>query len=295
MSNNSIAISPFTMPAALAAADLYLRGPSGIRLEWTADAGNVEQGAWLETFRRRADAARDLPEVHRHATAASEDHVAWLKAEGWDAEVVQGAPGDLFLAATINVVAKWVETGRAYKDHNGVDRVLLKKGAEQLRVAGVHPAVVVQTQHPSFAFLFQQQVSAPSSPNELLARADELLARALMSTRFTFEGVHLDFPMADLHVKDDARYMIGLRSGDLVVSAAAEQLRLELNEVGGRASAAAEVAVTRSFRMGPQTVYIDGPFMVAVIRLNALKDTDRIAFAAYVDRDSWKRPADGRI
>lgn len=282
--SKSIAISPFTMPAALAAADKFINDPT-----WTADPDNPEQAAWLASFRRRATSAEAMPEIHRHATASASDHVSWLKSEGWDAQITQGTDRDIFLAATLNIVAKWREVGRSYQER-GVDRVLLKAGAHVGRVhaSGIHPVVEVSTQHPGFAFTFQQ-VNAP--PLNRAALLDHALHMAISAK---YEEVHLDFPMVDLHVRDDARYMIGLHSGPNVVTQAAEQLRLELNEVGGRASAAAEVAVTRS--LGPRTVKIDGPFIVAVNRNGAPAVTgDKIVFAAYCDRDSWKRPADGRI
>lgn len=280
--SKSIAISPFTMPAALAAADEFINDPT-----WTADPDNPEQTAWLASFRRRAALAETMPEIHRHATVSAGDHVSWLKSEGWDAQVTQGTDRDIFLASTLNIVAKWREVGRAYHDH-GVDRVLLKAGAYVSGTRrGAHPVVEVATQHPNFTFCFQQCNAAPSSTTEL-AQISLDMARS-----WFWEEVHLDFPTVDLHVRDDARYMIGLRSGPNVVTQAAEQLHLELNEVGGRASAAAEVAVTRS--LGPRTIKIDGPFIVAVHRVGAPADDDLVVFAAYCDRDSWKRPADGRI
>lgn len=106
--------------------------------------------------------------------------------------------------------------------------------------------------------------------------------------------MHLDFPMVDLLVRDDARYMIGLHSGVNVVTQAAEQLRLELNEVGGRASAAAEVVVTRGFDM-TRMIKIEGPFVVAINRNGAPADADKVMFAAYCDPSVWRKPADGRI
>lgn len=284
MTNKSFAISPFTMPAALAAADDLLGNPT-----WSANFDNPDQVRWLESFRRRAGIAAGISEIHRNATFSAEDHVAWLKAEGWDAQITQGTPVDLFLAATINIVAKWKEVGRAYKA-GSVDRVLLKKGATvayDRSNPNAHRAVTVSTQHAGYAFLFQQLDRAPDDSEHLLAHVLEAAGRS------SYDEVHLDFPMVDLHVKDDARYMIGLQWGPNVVTQAVEALKLEMNEIGGRASAAAEVAVTRS--MGPETIRIEGPFAVAVIRVGEPNDADRVAFAAYVDRDAWKRPADGRI
>ncbi len=281
--SKSIAVSPFTMPAALAAADEFINDPI-----WIADPDNPEQTAWLASFRRRASLAETMPEIHRHATASADDHVSWLKSEGWDAQVTQGTDRDIFLASTLNIVALWREVGRAYKDADGIDRVLLKTGAYVSGTRrGAHPVVEVATQHPSFTFCFQQCSTAPSSTTKL-AQISLDMARS-----WVWEEVHLDFPMVDLHVRDDARYMIGIHAGPNVVTQAAEQLRLELNEVGGRASAAAEVAATRG--LGPRTVKIDGPFIVAINRNGAPADGDKVVFAAYCDRDSWKRPADGRI
>lgn len=286
--SKSIAISPFTMPAALAAADKFINNAT-----WYSDFDNTEQTTWLSSFRRRATLAAGIPEIHNHATSDIADHMEWLCAEGWDAQITQSGSDarnhDVFLAATLNIVAKWCEVGHAYHGFRGVDRVLLKAGAHVGRVhaSGVHPVVEVTTQHPGFAFTFQQ---VNASPTDRMALLNHALHMAI-STKY--EDVHLDFPMVDLHVRDDARYMIGLHSGPNVVTQAAEQLRLELNEIGGRASAAAEVAVTRS--LGPRTIKIDGPFIVAVHRVGAPADDDLVVFAAYCDRDSWKRPADGRI
>lgn len=277
-----LAVSPFTMPAALAAADTLLHNPT-----WQGEPGNAAQVAWLSSFRRRAALTASMPEVHRNATNSAAQHVAWLKSEGWDAQVTQGTPLDLFLASTLNVVAKWKEVGRAYKEDD-VDRVLLKKGAYTAATSSVHPVVEVATKHASFSFCFQQVDVAPSSVAELTVRAMNMVCGAAR------DEVHLDFPMVDLLVRDDAKYMHGLHAGTSVITQAAEQLRLELNEVGGRASAAAEIAMTKSIRR-TLTIKMDGPFVVAIKRNGAPKDDDKVVFAAYVDRDAWKKPAEGRI
>jgi len=278
-----LAVSPFTMPAALAAADDLLGSPT-----WLGSPDRADQAAWLSSFRRRAELAATMPEVHRNATASAEQHVAWLKSEGWEAQVTQGTPNDIFLASTLNIIAKWRAIGQAYRERE-VDRVLLKKGAYTSTSAPrEHPVVEVVTQHASFSFCFQQADTAPVHAAELAERA---LAMVCRSAR---EEVRLDFPMVDLLVRDDAKYMRGLRAGTNVVTQAVEQLRLELNEVGGRASAAAEIAVTRGVRT-VRTVKIDGPFIVAINRNGAPKDADKIVFAAYVDRDAWKKPTAGRI
>ena len=277
-----LAISPFTMPAALAAADTLLGDPT-----WSGDPDNPEQMIWLDSFRRRAALAANMSEIRSNATESFEQHVAWLLAEGWEAQVSQGGPGAMFLAATLNIVAKWREVGCPYNEQN-VDRVLLKAGAyTSAPKPGEQPVVEVLTQNKALNFCFQKVATAPTSASELAARALD------MASRSASEQVHLDFPMVDLRVRDDAAYMLGLRAGPNMVTQAAEQLRLELNDVGGRASAAAEIVVTRS--LGPRTIKIDGPFVVAIIRNGAPDDADKVVFAAYCPPDVWRKPADGRI
>jgi hypothetical protein len=163
----------------------------------------------------------------------------------------------------------------------------LKKGA-RVSAGPDHTVVEVTTQHPSFSFCFHQVASAPTSAAELAVLATDVVCRSVRET------VHLDFPMVDLRIRASAEHMIGIHSGPNVITQASEQFRLELNEVGGRASAAAEIAVLKSASLS-RTIKIDGPFVVAVKRNQAPNDDDKVAFAAYVDRDAWRKPAEGRI
>lgn len=293
----SFAISPFTMPAALAAGDRILNKCPLKSFHhdneplWAGNPDNKEQAIWLAHFRRRARVAAGITEIRSNATTSVSDHVAWLRAEGWDAQVSQESMDDLFLAATLNIVAKWIESGRAYTDSDGVDRVLLKCGVTA--TGGAYPVVRVVTQHPDFMFCFSQRWCE----RDELAKVAHEISRPPQSAH-DMDTVHLDFPMVDLRTKDDARYMLGLRSGPNVVTQAAEQFCLELNEIGGRASAAAELRVTRGFTPGPRVVKIEGPFVVTVAFAGPTPSTssmDRVVFAAFVDRDAWKRPATGRI
>lgn len=278
MSNKCLAISTFTMPAALAAADHLL----GHAPEWVGDPNNPQQLAWLQSFRRRADIARSIEQVASHATDRAVSHVEWLRARGWEAQITQGSANDIYLGATLNVFARWRTVGEAYRE-GGCDRVLLKKDVvTSTRTRGEHPVVEVFTRDDRFTFCFQQVDAAPTDQQAL---ADHALS---MVCRHAHESTYLDFPMVDAAWRDDAAHMLGLRSGPNVVTQACEQLRLELNEIGGRASAAAEIAVTRGMT---NVVKIDGPFVVAVNRNGTPRNGEKVLFAAYCDRDSWRKPA----
>lgn len=277
-------MSPLTMAAALAAADPIVAGPGG-RVQWVGNPDNPQQEEWLAGFRRRADLARRLPEIGSHATQLLEEHARWLRAQGWDSQLTRGLPNELYLAATLDVCAEWCRAGRAYRDSHAVDRVSLA-GCRVFPGRGDHPVVEVSTAREDLTFLFFQSPSVEAGFEHLaLKHSIDEMAR---SRCLRGQEVTLDFPMVDLAHRDDARYMLGLRSGPNVVSQACEQLRLELDETGGRARAAAEVAVSRGFNPG-RVVQIDGPFVVAVV-LDSLPVESRVMFAAYVDRDAWRRP-----
>jgi len=283
MPTKSIAISPFTMPAALAAADPFLNDP-----EWEVSPNNLEQVEWLARFRRRARLARSMDTIRSHATVQAAEHAAWLEHQGWKAQITQGQSGDIFLAAVLNIAAWWQEPGRAYEE-NGIHRALVKKGCSLFETTGQHPVVEITTQKPAYNFCFQQVDVAPTTKTELAAHALQMV------TRPTRGDVYLDFPMVNLLVRDDARYMIGLHAGENVVTQASEQLRLELNEIGGRASATAEIAVSRGINSSPRVVKLDGPFIVAINHTNAETPDEKVVFAAYCDRDAWGKPTTGHI
>lgn len=279
----SIAFSTFTMPAALAAADGLLGNPS-----WEGNPDNERQMAWLERFRVRAGFACTMEEIRSNATQLFSEHVRWLAAQGWEAKLQEGTPGDLYLAAVLNLAAKWQEAGVAYQE-GGLHRAIVRKGVHVLD-GGKHPLVEIATQHPSYTFCLQQVDTAPSSTRELSEIALEMVSQDAWGG-----DNHVDFPMVNMLVRDDASYMIGLRAGAERVAQAAEQLRLEMNEIGGRASAAAEVGTTRGMAPRSRVIKIEGPFIVAINHNGAPKDPEKVVFAAYCDRDAWGKPEAGRI
>lgn len=276
-----LAISPFTMPAALYKADEVL----GYQ-EWVGNPSNTEQAEFLSSFRRRAELASTMAEVKSHATHEPTLHAEWLRAQGWESQLAASAvPGELLLAGTLDIIGKWQQPGIPYRADR-FDRVTLKHGVYTSYPApGEHPVVEVLTQNEGYNFCFQQVDKAPKTAAELAAIALD------MASRHADTLVELDFPMVDLRAQSDASYMVGIHSGKNVIGQAAEQFRLELNEIGGRASAAAEI-VTRG---GLERIRLEGPFVVCVNRNDAPSDGDKVAFAAYCDRSVWRRPAEGRI
>ncbi len=162
MSSKSFAVSPFTMPAALLAADQFL----GDHALWSGDPANPGQAlAWLETWRRRARVAAAMPEIRRHATTDAAEHAAWLRAEGWDAQVQPGGPLDLYLGAALNIAADWLQSGMAHSSPggvDGVDRVILKAGVVVTPAPrGTHRTACVTTRRGDLSFVFQQLDYAP--------------------------------------------------------------------------------------------------------------------------------------
>lgn len=66
-----------------------------------------------------------------------------------------------------------------------------------------------------------------------------------------------------------------------------------LRATPGTSVSVAVVAISGGFNMGSVVVCFDDPFMVAVIRVSATKAADRVVFADYIEKNTWKRLADG--
>lgn len=274
----TIALSPFTMPAALAAADQVL----GHTTVWSGNSDNEEQTEWLRTFRDRALSARHMPEIKGNATNDVSQHVSWLMEQGWHSQITQRQPNDLFLASTLDIAAKWLTAGKPTVE-DGVDRVYMKKGGHA-GMARTNPVVRVKTQTDGVSFFFQQIDSAPKTRSDLMRRAIHMVNTEI------YEEVNFDFPMVDALFRDNAEYMLGLCSAQNVVTQAVEQFKLQMNHIGGRARAAAEVAVSRGISLDDtRTIKITGPFIVAV-SYEILATP--VAFTMFCDCSTWKKPAD---
>jgi len=282
----SLAVSPFTLPAALATADhIGTSTRTAAPLTWYP-TNKPEQQAFLTTFRYFARLAAESRAVHAQATDSAASHVGWMREHGWDAELNHAhRPGDLFLGAALRIAADWSQPGTTY--HDGThDRAVLRHGVFCLyhRQAYANPLVRVDTRRQDYAFCFQQVSHAPTSTRELVELAHIMV---ITGTELS-EQVVLDYPCVDLAARCSADHLVGLHSGSYTVDAACEHFRLELDEHGGTAAAAAEIRISRGFQLqAPRTVEITGPFIVAVTHASAPR---AVMFAAYCDHDSWRRP-----
>lgn len=276
----SFAISPFTMPAALAAADDFL----GAQQQWEADPGNRVQVEWLRQFRQRAKVASGLSEIARHATERAETHVGWLKSHGWEADLKDGPPDAMFLASVLAIGGKWTRSGRKY--------VARKVSRASVFAVFVHDERVVRmpTQAPGVEFLVRQADGPMRDERELYEHSLALVETTPPSE--VLEEGEVDFPLVDLQTKSSAEYMLGLRTRTHFIAQAAEGFELKMNHLGGVARARAELMAPRGGPPPPKPrVLITEPFVVAVIK----QGLSEPVFAAYVDRDSWRDPGDEAV
>lgn len=282
----SFASSPFTMPAALAAADTFLGGTP----QWTGDLANVDQVEWLESFRRRAAvAARVLHDkIQTNATTDITDHGTFLQKHGWPAKITQGRPNSLYLAAVARFGGRWLSAGDEL-DRGGHRYAHLRQNIAVSSRVGPTQLVGIETEKSNVQFLLRQAL-----PDEVKTQHDLRQIALFMQAEWTSsdlegytEAGEVEFPMIDLTASDEAAHMIGIASGDNVIYQAAEQFTLQMNHLGGLARAAAELAMARGgpSRRKPRVV-IEGPFVTAVI----VEGVHEPVYAAYCDRDSWKVP-----
>lgn len=275
----SLAISPFTMPAALAAANALL-GP----MRWAGEPGRRDQTEWLGRFPLRVVLAEKLPEIARHATVEAERHVAWLASHGWEADLKDGPPDSMFLAAVLAIGGKWTRSGRKY--------VARKVSRASVFEVFVHDGRVVRmpTQAPGVEFLVRQ-ADGPMRDERELYEHSLALVETTPSSEALEEG-EVDFPLVDLQTKSSAEYMLGLHTSTHFIAQAAEGFELKMNHLGGVARARAELMAPRGGPPPPKPrVLITEPFVVVVIK----KGIPEPVFAAYVDRDSWRDPGDEAV
>lgn len=296
----SFAISPYTMPAALASSSILdwestsIAHPSAPPHQAMplADgyAQESEQQRWLERYPKRlSELTRLGTEIAAHATEDAADHMAWLAERGWPAAITRGSRGDLFLAAVLGVVAEWKRAGSAYTAKDGRRRADLEGVLIGERVA------LIPTVDESITVLVApvgrpDPLLWPTTIEGLLGAVLAAVARADAKRLEPMPGT-LDLPMVHLRTSSPATYMLGLRSGaGHVVSQAHEAFELQLSHRGVVARAKAELAVSRGISSKPR-LYIDTPFIAAVLKGGLAEPL----FAAYCDKDCWAEPPSGAI
>lgn len=272
----SRAISPYTLPTALAAADVFV----GPRAVWSGDPNNREQAEFLETFRHHADIAEEMKEIDRNATRFVDDHISWLKESGWEAQITQGGPNYIFMASVLRIGGFWQARGEA-RVEDGIHRALLPE-VGVFSINDPKPAITVETKD-GVEFLMQQVDADISDKKQLKEASSALFARRKEQRRW--QPASLDFPMVNLSIKANADHLLGITCGPFEVVDAKEQFRLKLNHEGGLAESAAEISALECCIM-KTSVIIDGPFLVTLYK----EGMEMTPFAAYCDRDSWGSP-----
>lgn len=275
----SIAISPYTMPAALAAGDNLLG-----KQDWKANTSNNEQVEWLEKYPQRAEIASSLSEIESNATDVIDQHIGWLGKRGWSAAITNGGRGDIYLASVLSAGGKWLVPGTNYSDSKtNLKRAILK----EVFVSTTQKYARIRTEEEGLEFWIHE-IGAPIIDSAGLRKAAYEMLRDVVDDPSTdIEEGSLDFPMVNLKYRKAADYLIGLSSGPNQVTQADEGFELKMNHLAGRAKAKAEVAVSRGIDMKPHLI-INNPFLVLVVK----DGVEEPLFAAYVDRDSWRDPGE---
>lgn len=271
----SIAISPYTMAAALFAAGNVLGRP-----QWQGNPENKTQMEWLERYAQRATEGTTISEIQSNATEVFDNHNLWLKRHGWESDLKPGMPGDLYLAAILAIGGKWKTAGKARVENN-THRALV----DEVHLRG--DIAVIPTTQNDVSFVLRQ-VAEPIVDAKTLHQLG-VTTWEMVTSRYTRSQVgEVDFPMVDLKLSSSAEYMLGIRSGENTINQAAEGFELKMNHLGGLARAKAELGMTRGLPPAKPRITITGPFIAAVVK----QGVQEPVFVAYCDRDSWKNPGE---
>jgi len=274
---------PYTTVAAVKAADIII-GPNR---EW-APHDKVQAG-WLSRFYRPiVGALPKVPEIVSNATYVAEEHVAFLKRHGWDAELTACPPRKFLTASVFDLLVKWKTPGASVKIR-GADGTMYP-GAKLDSDVGFwvtddgQQLACIATETDDRVWL--AMMDAPPAQLGLADVAQRLLNAHMHTTRHAY----LHFPMVDLVAKESLDWLSGLSTlgqdgQEWELEEAVQQITLKMNHLAARARAKDEMRFGTT-SVPPPPLMIDKPFLVVFER----PGLPQPLFTAYVTQESWKDP-----
>jgi len=274
---------PYTTVAAVKAADKIL-GPDRA---WSPR--DKVQAGWLDRFYRPiAPELPKIPEIASNATSVPEEHVAFLKQHGWDAEITACPPGQFLTAAVFDLLVKWKTPGASVpvrgQDGTMYPGAKLEDDVEFFATHDGREAACIATETADRVW-----IGMIDEPGHQLALADA--ARAFLGAPMRkMRRAYLHFPMVDLAERETldwikGLYTLGQDKRSWEIKEAVQQVTLKMNHLAARARAADEMTVGIT-SLPPPALIIDRPFLVVFER----PGLPQPLFAAYVTQESWKDP-----
>jgi len=276
---------PYTTVAAVKAADKML-GPDRA---WRP-VDKVQAG-WLERFYRPiVTELPKIPEIASNATYVPEEHVAFLKKHGWDADIPTCPPGQFLTAAVFDLLVKWKTPGTSVKirgaDGKFYPGAKLEDDVGFWQTDDGKELACIATETGDRVWL--SMIDAPPPQLGLADAAQRLLGAHMHTTRHAY----LHFPMVDLAEKSPLDWIKGLNTlgqdkREWEVKEAVQKITLKMNHIAARARAADEMRMGTT-SVPPPALIIDKPFLVVFER----PGLPQPLFTAYVTQDSWKDPGE---
>lgn len=274
---------PYTTVAAVKAADKIL----GTDRDWSPR--DKVQAGWLSRFYRPIAAELPkIPEIASNATYVPEEHVAFLKRHGWDAQIPTCPPGQFLTAAVFDLLVKWKTPGTSVpiraKDGTFYPGAKLEDDVQFWRTDAGQELACIATETDDRVWLAMME--APPVQLGLADAAQRLLGAHMHSARHAY----LHFPMVDLAEKSTLEWVAGLSTHgqdgrEWEVKEAVQQITLKMNHIAAQARAADEMRIGIT-SLPPPALIIDRPFL-AVFERPGLPQP---LFTAYVTQESWKDP-----
>jgi len=279
--------SPYTTVATLDAAKL-IHGPGRV---WHAVEGEygARQAQWLEDrFRRLLPEIPLIPEIASNATHDAENHVAFIKSRGGEAQIKTCGPDEFLLASVMDLLGKWLTEGEADRMPDGKHgAAFVSGGVEIVKIRGSSDRVVRLTTRNGDVVSLEMAHHAPQGS----AFSDWAAARygQSMDVDGSYEGVI--FPFFDFKQSSDhvwikglwTRLESGMRAKIIEYKSA---LSVKGNHVGFRAVAVDEMKGNYESYSPPPVhppFLIDKPFVLSVSR----KGLSLPLVSAYLQPDCW--------
>jgi len=224
----------------------------------------------------------------RYLCSRSADEInTFLREAGYTIALRPLDPKSFGVASIMDIAVSWLEAGTPRSlvcEHGNFPAVHLKGGVQTFDADGYEVAVV-QTSNGDRVCMTRYDVRIDGLA--VIERVKSLRQACVRQTEH--DGVH--FPMVEADREEDISWLLNMETTDqrgqrVFISQALQQTRFRMNEIGARAQSAAAIAVTRSMRLGPEPLRIDGPMLLWIER----DGMPLPLFVGHFAPDSWKRP-----
>lgn len=260
---------------------------------WTI---NEEQQFFTDTYWPFAHQLSKLTEKELSSIISPEiDEVnRFLKDKGFDIQLdpfENSDPGNCAIASVLDVLLKWKVPGTEHiltVENEQYPAVFMP--TNESCMVGTYKnqeVAVIEAENNDTVYLMKAPLGQPVLKDFALIEYLKNISKKNLARDFYEDML---FPMVDINEQLQLNWLLDLRfpiddSREYRISQALQQTKFQMNEQGTAVQSAVVISIVRT--CVPRHFIIDEPFYIWIKR----DGIDIPVFAAYVDKENWKKPA----